>query len=357
MGFAHVRGLEINIKLAREKFLLDVDITIDCAKVTTIVGPSGSGKSSLLSAIAGFIKPNEGYMNYQGETWYNQAKNCFVATQQRQLGMVFQDYALFDHLNVEKNIGFGIKRNNADQQVNTWLEKLHLSEQRSLYPRQLSGGQRQRVALGRTLITRPRLLLLDEPLSAVDASLREVLSRELKMLMQTSKVPVIHVTHDLTEAQYLADEILVMDKGKIIASGSTHEVFRQPQDLRSAKIVGWKNILKVAQRRLNQVNGAWGSAVLAQDASSAVAYIAIRPEHINIAPEQMVPEKARVSGIEVTVREVMDKGAIKELYCICSDGSSLVLHRPWQESLPELGTVIKLYFPPQYIQLLAESAG
>ncbi len=354
MGFAYVSGLDIKIKLAREKFLLDVDIAIDCAKVTTIIGPSGSGKSSLLSAIAGLIKPNDGYMNYRGETWYNQAQNCFVATQQRHLGMVFQDYALFDHLNVEKNIGFGVNGIDAGQKINIWLQKLHLSEQRTLYPKQLSGGQRQRVALGRTLITSPRLLLLDEPLSAVDASLREVLSRELKMLIQTSKVPVIHVTHDLAEAQYLADEILVMDKGKIIASGNTHKVFRQPQHLKVAKIVGWKNILKVAARYRNQVSGVWGSALLAQDSLpglSTAAYIAIRPEHINI-----VAEKAMQNGIEVTVREVMDKGAFKEWVCSCSDGSSLVLHRPWQESLPEPGKVINLYFPPQYIQILAESA-
>ena len=209
--------------------------------VTVLFGPSGCGKTTMLRCLAGLERPEEGVIQFGGETWFDARQGIFLAPQQRGIGFVFQDYALFPHLTVAGNIGFGLNGLTAterEERVRDMLERFGLAGAAQQRPRQLSGGQQQRVALARALVCRPRLLLLDEPLSALDAALREELRGELRHLLAACNIPVFLVTHDRTEALALGDEIVVMSGGAVRQSGPVLDVFNRPADVTVAKIVG-----------------------------------------------------------------------------------------------------------------------
>lgn len=209
--------------------------------VTVLFGPSGCGKTTVLRCLAGLERPEEGVIQFGGETWFDARQGIFLAPQQRGIGFVFQDYALFPHLTVAGNIGFGLNGLTAterEERVRDMLERFGLAGVAQQRPRQLSGGQQQRVALARALVCRPRLLLLDEPLSALDAALREELRGELRHLLAACNIPVFLVTHDRTEALALGDELVVMSGGAVRQSGPVLDVFNRPADATVAKIVG-----------------------------------------------------------------------------------------------------------------------
>jgi molybdate transport system ATP-binding protein len=210
-------------------------------RVTVLFGPSGCGKTTVLRCLAGLERPEEGRIQFGEETWFDAQQDVCLAPEQRGVGFVFQDYALFPHLTVEGNVGYGLCRlSHAERQkqVDHMLTRFDLTQVARHHPRQLSGGQQQRVALARALARRPRLLLLDEPLSALDVTLREALRSELRQWLAACQIPVLLVTHDRTEALALGDELVVMSGGTTVQSGLMLEVFNHPANAEVARIVG-----------------------------------------------------------------------------------------------------------------------
>ncbi len=213
--------LKVKAEKKLGKFRLNVDFEMDRG-YCVILGPTGAGKSVFLELIAGIIKPDRGEIRINGRDITS------LPPEKRNIGFVPQDYALFPHLNVYKNIAYGLRnveKSERDRRVTEIAEKFEISHLLYRKPVTLSGGERQRVALARALVVQPKLLLLDEPLSAVDLRTKEVLMDELKFVQREFNVPVLHVTHDLMEAMLLADEIAVMLNGRIIEKGGVKDVF------------------------------------------------------------------------------------------------------------------------------------
>jgi molybdate transport system ATP-binding protein len=219
----------------------DLRQTLGGSRVVVLFGPSGCGKTTVLRCLAGLEKPDEGSIQSGSETWFDAARGVLLSPQQRGVGCVFQDFALFPHLSVAGNIGYGLRHLPGTERaarIGEEVKRFELHGLETRRPRELSGGQQQRVALARALVCRPRLLLLDEPLSALDAGLRATLRAELRHQLAACGIPVFLVTHDRTEALVLGDEIVVMSEGAVQQSGPVLDVFNRPANAGVAKIVG-----------------------------------------------------------------------------------------------------------------------
>ena len=222
--------------------------------VTVLFGPSGSGKTTVLRCLAGLERPSRGRITFAGETWFDAEARVQTPPQARAIGYLFQDYALFPHLTVAGNITYALREAGAGACARRVQEMLHLLQLQGLEdrrPAQLSGGQQQRVALARVLVRRPQLLLLDEPLSALDAPTREQVRGELRGLLRGQGIPTVCVTHDWVEALALADEVAVMGGGRVLQVGPPDEVFSRPADADVAAIVGVETVVtgKIAERK------------------------------------------------------------------------------------------------------------
>lgn len=250
----------------------NIDFSADEGEFVTLLGPSGCGKSTLLRCIAGLTDVDSGTILLQGQDLVP------LPPQKRTIGMVFQSYALFPNMTVEKNVAFGLKMQKLaageiQQRVMEALALVELTDFARRYPHQLSGGQCQRVALARSLVTRPRLLLLDEPLSALDARIRRHLREQIRHIQQELKLTTIFVTHDQEEALTLSDRIVLMNRGRIVQNGNAETLYTQPVDLFAAGFIGNYNLLSAEQAM--QLTG--------QPFSSQVA---IRPESIQLCAPQ-----------------------------------------------------------------------
>jgi len=226
----------------------------DCFSVAALFGPSGCGKTTILRALAGLARPQRGHIRYGQAIWLDTARGNFCPPAQRNIGFLFQDYALFPHLTVRRNIEYGLRRHDRPsrrQRSAELIKRLALNGLEGRYPHQISSGQQQRVALARTLARQPNLLLLDEPLSAVDATLRDQLQTELRELLIRFEIPSILVTHDRREVLALADDLMVMDGGRLCQTGPVEDVLARPRNARVAGMLGVENILsgRVTQRR------------------------------------------------------------------------------------------------------------
>jgi molybdate transport system ATP-binding protein len=251
---------------------------IDRFSVTVLFGPSGCGKTTVLRCLAGLERPESGRIRYGDETWFDASRQVFMRPQRRGIGFLFQDYALFPHLTVAANVGYGLQGMTAAdrrRRVGELLGMLQLSGLDGRYPHQLSGGEQQRVALARAVALRPRLLLLDEPLSALDAPIREQLRRELRELLTKLSIPCFVVTHDRMEALALGDFVIVMDGGTVRQSGPIEEVFSRPADTMIARMVGVESI--VPARVVSVEDG------LATFAVGDVQLVAVAPARLNDA--------------------------------------------------------------------------
>ena len=222
-------------------FELEADLALPLAEspVTVLFGPSGSGKTTLLRVLAGLEEPDAGTISLDGRTWYDSSLGISLAPQQRRTGFLFQDYALFPHLTVAANVRYAARRERAAELIKVF----GLADLSARMPGAISGGQQQRVALARALAADPALLLLDEPLSALDAAARTRMRHELRRMLQESRVPAIVVTHDRMEAVALGDWMAVIIEGHIRQAGPIHDVFRHPADARVAESVGVENVL------------------------------------------------------------------------------------------------------------------
>lgn len=261
--------------------LADVSLKIEDGEYFVLLGPSGVGKTVMMEIIAGLIRPDK------GRVLWDDADITKLAPESRRFGLVYQDYALFPHLTVEKNIAYGLKAVNADEskkRISILADMLHTRELLDRYPDKLSGGEQQRVALARALAVEPGLLLLDEPLSAVDVNTRLRLRRELKRINRELNLSILHITHDPEEALMLADKVCVMLDGRIRQIAPSAELFRSPSDPDVAKFIGMKNILPVSQVS-GGVCSVYDQQVHVNAASNTTAYIWIMPEEILISNE------------------------------------------------------------------------
>jgi putative spermidine/putrescine transport system ATP-binding protein len=222
----------------------DVSFRISSGELVTLLGPSGCGKTTTLNLVAGFMQPDEGSILIDGRSVEK------LPAHKRNTTMVFQGYALFPHLTVARNVAFGLEmrkvpRDDVARRVDEALRLVQLGGMSERYPRQLSGGQQQRVALARALAVRPDVLLLDEPLSNLDAKLREEMREEIRAVQRTVGITAIYVTHDQEEALAVSDRVVVMNAGAIEQIGTPHEIYRRPRSLFVAQFIGLANLLPV----------------------------------------------------------------------------------------------------------------
>ncbi|MBV7328193.1 ABC transporter ATP-binding protein [Chloroflexi bacterium TSY] len=252
---AHGAAVRLNNVVKRFGTFTAVDgvsLEIQSGEFLTLLGPSGSGKTTMLSMIAGFETPTEGTIEIGNQRVER------LSPEKRNVGMVFQNYALFPHMTVAQNVAFplrmrGFSRQDIEPKVRSALELVRLPEQAAKYPSQLSGGQQQRVALARALVYEPSVLLMDEPLGALDRRLREIVQLELIELHQSVEATIIYVTHDQEEALTMSDRIAIMNAGHILQVGTPREIYDQPVDTFVADFVGDSTILT---GRVQAVNGA-----------------------------------------------------------------------------------------------------
>lgn len=258
--------------------LQHINVTIPKGKFTCLLGPSGCGKTTLLRILAGLEQPDQGSIVHDGQdiTSLRPAKRNF--------GIVFQSYALFPNLTVKDNIAYGLKgkmpRKQIQERVSEMLELVGLAGTEARYPAQLSGGQQQRVALARAIALSPDVLLLDEPLSALDAKVRDKLRHQLRELQQKLGITMVMVTHDQEEALTMADQIVVMDHGRIMQCGTPQDVYDQPSSPFVADFIGAINFIPAEVLKQNKDN----------------KQLAIRPEHISLDTTAAGQEEGLISG-------------------------------------------------------------
>ena len=277
MSFLSIRGL--HKRYAATPIFSDINCEIAQGEFVTLLGPSGCGKSTLLRCIAGLTDVNGGQILLDGQDLVP------ISPQQRGIGMVFQSYALFPNMSVAQNVAFGLRMQKVDkaesaQRVDDALRMVELHDFANRYPHQLSGGQCQRVALARSLVTRPRLLLLDEPLSALDARIRKHLREQIRSIQQELGLTTIFVTHDQEEALVMSDRIVLMNAGKIVQSGDAETLYTAPVNAFAAGFIGNYNLLDADA----------ASRLLQRPINSRVA---IRPESIQLDTNGAIDAQVR----------------------------------------------------------------
>jgi spermidine/putrescine ABC transporter ATP-binding subunit len=361
------RFLRVSKTFGASRAVDDVSFDVERGEFFSLLGPSGCGKTTTLRLLAGLEDPDPGgAILIDGEPVQNKRPY------ERKLGMVFQSYALFPHLSVERNVAFGLERHRVSRgdipgRVARALEMVRLDpgEFARRRPAELSGGQRQRVALARALVLEPEILLLDEPLGAIDLKLRKTMQLELRDLNRSLGITFVYVTHDQDEALTMSDRIAVMDRGRIAQLGSPAEVYENPRTAFVATFIGESNLLegKVETRS----DGLWvvatslGHRVSIPDqpglATGKSVTLAIRPEWADLFPRNAVPPGE--NALPGTVGDVVYQGEMMRVRVAIADGSSLVvavrnegqLTRPLEWSR---GDQVMVGWRPEDSQLLEE---
>ena len=307
--------LAVRATVRRGRFTLDVEFTARPGEVLGVLGPNGAGKTTLLRALAGLQAVDAGRVALGELLWDDAAVGVFVPAEQRAVGVVFQNYRLFPHLSVRDNVAFAARaervgRKAAHERADAWLTRLDLTDYAARKPAQLSGGQAQRVAIARALASEPELLLLDEPLAALDARTRLELRGSLRRHLTTFAGPTLLVTHDPLEAMVLTDRLLVIEDGRIVQVGSPAEVARRPATQYVARLVG----LNLYAGRLTTSGvvqlEAGGKLFVPRDTAAGRVLVALRPAAIAVhrrRPEDSSPRNVwagRISGLELLVDRV-----------------------------------------------------
>ena len=295
-----------------------LDLVIEDGKLTTLLGPSGSGKTTVLRLVAGFVTPDEGAIVLDGS---DIAK---LPPEKRDVGMVFQSYALFPHRNVFKNVAFGLERRKLAKdeirsRVTRALSMVRLDGLGQRAPNELSGGQQQRVALARALVIEPTLLLLDEPLSNLDASLRGELRLEIRRIQRELGITTVLVTHDQEEALSVSDRVAVLDHGRLQQLGSPDELYHEPANRFVAEFVGKMNLLPATRVENGAYQLASGDQVrTANSDSPARALMAVRPEVVRVSTQNAGNE------LTATIASRVFLGEITELRLTLADGTTFL---------------------------------
>ncbi|HEY1599002.1 MAG TPA: molybdenum ABC transporter ATP-binding protein [Pirellulales bacterium] len=308
--------------------------------VTVLFGPSGCGKTTILRSLAGLEHPERGHIEFAGEVWLDTERRLSLSPQRRGVGFLFQQYALFPHLTVRGNVGYGLRRSAlsaASAQVAEILDRLQISDLVNRYPAQLSGGQQQRVALARAVVCQPRLLLLDEPLSALDAPVRERLRGELRRMLLAIGKPTIVVTHDRIETLALADTVVVLTEGEVRQVGPVHEVFSQPRSLAIAQIVGIETVVPGKVVCLTdglatvQVANAQLTAVASQELGTNV-FVCIRGEDVLLQRAAAAGTSAR-NQLSARVTSIVAEGPLTRIGLDCGFVLTALVTRPACEEM------------------------
>jgi len=317
-------GLEIERLSKRFGAFTAVDkvgLSVAKGSFVCLLGPSGCGKTTLLRMVAGLEEPSEGHIRLEGEDITS------LPTHQRNIGMVFQSLALFTHLSVGQNIAYalrirGVARELQDKRVQELLEMVHLGGFADRPVAQLSGGQRQRVAIARALAHSPRLFLLDEPLSALDAKLREAMQVELRQLQQALGITTVVVTHDQREAMTMADLVVVMGEGRVRQAATPIEVYRKPADAFVAGFIGSTNLLPVT-RAADGKALLWGHPIdgLTMPAGMAAGVLSIRPEDVRL-------QAPGTGTLDARINFVRDLGATVETFLCANDTTFISVASP-----------------------------
>jgi spermidine/putrescine transport system ATP-binding protein len=341
-----------------------VDLVIGEGEFFSLLGPSGCGKTTTLRMIGGFEEPTQGRILLQGKDVVG------VPANHRDVNMVFQSYALFPHMSVYENVAFGLRRKSVaapelKQRVNAMLELVQLEGKSDRRPRELSGGQQQRVALARALVNRPRALLLDEPLAALDLKLRQAMQLELKRIQREVGITFVFVTHDQNEALTMSDRLVVMNAGRIEQLGSPREVYEHPRTRFVAGFIGTSNLLNGSVARLDgataiiAANDPESVSVPNATAAGAVVgqpmHLTVRPEKIVIGTQQPVPGRCTVRG---TVTEVVYLGTSTHYTVDTRYGSDLsvyVQNSSDAEDVAARGEAVWLSWRPEHSLALADS--
>jgi len=274
----------------------DVTLDVEGGELFAILGPSGSGKTTLLRLLAGFERPDAGEVSVAGVLVAG--AGTFVPPERRRIGMVFQDYALFPHLSVARNVAFGLpRRERSGRRLRTALELVGLQHKADRFTNELSGGERQRVALARALAPEPQVVLLDEPFSSLDATLRAGLRREVELILRDAGATALLVTHDQEEALSLADRLAVMRDGRIVQVGPPEEIYARPADRWAAQFVGEVNVVS-GMAGAGRVQTELGTFEVPGGTAAAEG-----PVHVAVRPEQLELEGGERDNAEVTERE------------------------------------------------------
>ncbi|MCB5952260.1 ABC transporter ATP-binding protein [Enterococcus sp. BWT-B8] len=345
MSFVNLSNIRVSYD-GKQNILEDLNISMEKGELVSLLGPSGCGKTTTLRVIAGLISPNDGSFILDNQELVK------VPVHKRNFGMVFQSYALFPHLTISENVAFGLKlrkekKETVDKKVAEMLEICGLGHLGERYPKQLSGGQRQRVALARALVIEPKLLLLDEPLSNLDAKLRVQMRIEIKRIQQQLGITTVFVTHDQEECFSISDKVAVMNNGVIEQYDTPEKIYRSPKTKFVAQFIGFENFFSV--KHLEESRYQTDSVVIETDVSSAPAselVATIRPEDIEIAS---AAQENLVEG-QVEVRTFLGKSYQYEV--ATSLGKFLV--NGTDKQIYEAGDTIVLHFPKEKIVLLED---
>lgn len=297
----------VNKRFGDVEALKDVDLEVRGGEFFTLLGPSGCGKTTLLRIIAGLELPDSGRVILGGKDITS------LPATRRQVNTVFQSYALFPHLTIFENVAFGLRsrkfaNDEVHQRVQKRLEMLGLEKMRDRYPDQLSGGQKQRVALARALVNEPDILLLDEPMSALDAKLRAQVQEDLRRIQRRLERTFLLVTHDQSEALVCSDRLAVMHGGRVVQHGTPEQVYDFPKSKFVAEFLGAANLIQ-GEKTPDGVNTAYGLLQLEQEPPWTSGLLAIRPEWITISDA-----KPDVNGVQATVSEVIYRGTNFDLW-------------------------------------------
>ncbi|HEY1360013.1 MAG TPA: ABC transporter ATP-binding protein [Thermoleophilaceae bacterium] len=283
---------------------LDVELAVEPGECLALAGPSGAGKTSILRVAAGLLRPERGRVVANGETWLDTERGIDLPAERRRCGYVFQDYALFPHMSAWQNVAYSLRGRERREQAVELLERLGLGERADARPGSLSGGERQRVALARALARKPDVLLLDEPLSALDARTRAGAARELAEVLRTSEAPTLLVTHDFAEAAQLGDRVGVIDAGRVVQQGTPSELAAAPRSAFVADFTGAVVLTGSARPGadgLTHVDLDGGGELVSPDAAEGEVAASVYPWEIAIEPEGERPHGSAQNRLAVEV--------------------------------------------------------
>ncbi|WP_304941869.1 ABC transporter ATP-binding protein [Vallitalea guaymasensis] len=350
MSFINLKDITVSYD-GKVDILKKLNIDIEEGKLVSLLGPSGCGKTTTLRVVAGFIQPKNGQFICEKEDY------TYIPVHKRNFGLVFQSYALFPHLTVFDNVAFGLKMQKVDKKdikkaVEEILEVVDLKGYNSRYPKELSGGQRQRVALARALVIKPKLLLLDEPLSNLDAKLRLKMRAEIRKLQQKLGITTIFVTHDQEECFSISDKVAVMNGGLIEQYDTPEEIYTNPSSEFVARFVGFENFIELDKIGDNIYQSKSGAKFITdindKDTKIKEKLVGtIRPDNIKIIDNESEAENNILEGI-VDVRTYLGK---EYQYSINTEVGTILVNAN-NERIYNQGNEIKLYLPANKLVLV-----
>lgn len=355
--------------------LNDFNLTIEKGEFVTFLGPSGCGKSTALNCICGLIPITSGEI-FADEECIDNAIDVSIPPEKRGFGMVFQNYALFPHLSVYKNIAFGLELKKLNKKeikirVDKAINQVHLEGQEDKFPSQLSGGQQQRVAIARCIVLEPRLLMLDEPLSNLDAKLRLEMRFELKSLHERLQIATVYVTHDQNEALALSDKIVVMKRGKVQQIGTPQEIYAKPANLFVADFMGYKNLWggKIEKFTENgddvemtlNLNGVTIISNQTFTKKNVVQKLNLKHAYENnseiltaIRPEDILAKEGNINCFDCKLEIIEYLGKVSDVSAYLQNDMKIDA-RP--ECGAHIGDSITLYIPPEKVQVFLKEEG